>query len=143
MEELTSLTTTARKAHEGIKRLFCPRIWREEPHLRRFAAKVPLVENTNLIPNSPRRDAKNAKGRAQFVSLESSSAPLRLGVSSSRDIETLDSHGRYGCSECGLVLVSGSKKFLEGTPSGALAGSWTTRPSLKSRPERSSNISDS
>jgi hypothetical protein len=31
-----------------------------------------------------------------------------------------DGWGRYGCSECGLALVRGSRKGLEASPSGAL-----------------------
>ncbi|MCL2373695.1 MAG: rRNA methyltransferase [Treponema sp.] len=55
------------------------------------------------------RDAKNVEGGTVKIRIISDAFPAR------------DGWGRYGCSERGLVLVSGARKSIEYSPSGALA----------------------
>ncbi|MCL2232093.1 MAG: rRNA methyltransferase [Treponema sp.] len=82
-------------------------------HRLSYAAGIPkeraVLSFILAGPVSPREGLKNAK----------TGGPVKVRVISDA-FPVGEAWGRYGCGECGLVLVKGSRRSLENSPSGAL-----------------------
>jgi len=96
----------------------------EELHRLSAALKFPKEKaalSFILAGKSAEQNPAKSTGRAGCVKVRviSDSFPVSADSSGVRGCEN-KTWGRYGCSECGLVLATGSRRILESTPSGTL-----------------------
>jgi hypothetical protein len=87
----------------------------EELHRLSAASRLPKERAVlSFILAGPSKKREPVSGRLVKIRIISDSFPV------GGETEREKTWGRYGCSECGLVLVTGSRRSLESSPPGTL-----------------------